>query len=447
MLEVLRVDWETLRELLTPTNTLEVARAFHSFLELFSVWSFMGVVACDILLRFIGEKKGWTWTVRWQERRFTVDSGKYTFTLFRLPAHNELVSAKSLLKTNSLIWFAFAIMLEFATHRYSERIDALTDEELSVSQKQIGAALITSSRAIERATTLESIIQPRYLTDEETQQIKEGLKTIPGSDLMIGSHWIDAESARLARQIKAALNSAGIGRKPGNPEDLIGKWPRVPLGPFGGGELHGPEIHVGVEVWGKDKQIVADTLRSVTHLDVTTPDGRSPFDFDAPNLVSVFVGLKPAPLSVETARISARTQNTRLDTEARQRVTSALSLFPNTKFNLFGYRADSTVIGLANDILFACCNVPKGAGWTATLSDVPVGDLEGVLVFIKPSASGRDQEAAKALVAALHKEHLAVVGPRTVMDHRTALGIVGDQPFEGTLDPNNPITIVIGNIR
>jgi hypothetical protein len=317
VLEVLRMDWETLRELLTPTNTVEVARAFHSFLELFSIWSFMGVVACDVLLRFIGERKGWTWPVHWQERLFRLDCWKCRFTLFRWPAHSELVSAKSLLKTNSLIWFAIAIMLEFATHRYSERVDALTDDELSASQKQIGAALVTSGRAIERATTLEAIIQPRYLTDDEVRQIKEGLKTIPGRDLMIGSHWLDAESARLAGQVKMAFNAAGIGNNAGNPEDLIGKWPRVPLGLFGGSEFHGTDIHVGIEVWGKDRKLVADTLRSATHFDVATPDTPSPFGFDAGNLVSVFVGLKPLPEVQALRTITQRETDARLALEKR----------------------------------------------------------------------------------------------------------------------------------
>lgn len=178
---------------------------------------------------------------------------------------------------------------------FSRHLETLSDLEVGNAISASGKAIERAAKSELRAAELEAIIQPRYLTDEQEQQIIDGLKSLAGRDLLIGSHWLDAESARFARQIKTALNAAGIGAKPGSPEDLIGKWPRVAPGLFNAREFHGPDIHVGIEVWGKDRQFVARTLKNITHLDVTMPEGPSPFDFEADSLLSVFVGLKPLP--------------------------------------------------------------------------------------------------------------------------------------------------------
>jgi hypothetical protein len=198
-----------------------------------------------------------------------------------------------------LFWHSCApllVVLGIAGELIFETRAFIVDNQLTAASdvKRIRAEN-DATAALKRATEAEVLLQPRSLTEEQARNLKDGLGSLNGRDLMIGSHWLDSESARFAGQIKAALNSAGIGAKPGGPEDLIGKWPRVALGLFGGGEFHGTEIHSGIEVWGKDRKIVADALKHATGLTAVAPDTPGPFGFETDSLVSVFVGLKPLP--------------------------------------------------------------------------------------------------------------------------------------------------------
>lgn len=137
----------------TPMDSLEVARAIHSFLEIWSIIFFGGLVACEVIKDFfIGDKKGPTLHVQWRERWLRLAIGKHCAAL-RLPAHTEEVSVKSLLKKHASLWFAFAVLLEFTAHRYSATVDELADKELFASQKQVVAALVTAGSANVEAGT------------------------------------------------------------------------------------------------------------------------------------------------------------------------------------------------------------------------------------------------------------------------------------------------------
>lgn len=167
------------------------------------------------------------------------------------------------------------------------------DELKTIQEREIAGLADRAATANRRTAELQALIQPREMSDEQLREVTNRLKSLTGRSLLIGSHWNDVESARLARQIKAALNAAGIGLSNGNPDDQIGRYPEVPLGLFGGGVLSGVEIHTGIEVWGAHKEMLATVLRSACNLAVTTPEAQSPFEFSIPDLITVFVGVKP----------------------------------------------------------------------------------------------------------------------------------------------------------
>jgi hypothetical protein len=84
----------------------------------------------------------------------------------------------------------------------------------------------------------------------------------------------------------------------------------------------------------------------------------------------------------------------------------------------------------------------EGAGWKESVSsgNVAIDWITGIQVLVKPDADTSSKAAARALASALLAEHLAVTGPREVTDHAPAI----TPPLQGTLDPANPITIIIG---
>jgi hypothetical protein len=165
----------------------------------------------------------------------------------------------------------------------------------TIQEREIAGLADRAAAANKRAAELQLLIQPRELSNEQERDLAGALEPLAGRDLLIGSHWNDVESARLARQIKESANRAGIGIKQGSPDDRIGKYPEIPVGLFGGGTVSGVEIHTGIEVWGHDRETVAALLRSIGKLAAGTPPGESPFGFEAPNLITIFVGVKPLP--------------------------------------------------------------------------------------------------------------------------------------------------------
>ena len=90
------------------------------------------------------------------------------------------------------------------------------------------------------------------------------------------------------------MNRAGIGLGPDQPIDLIGKFPQIPMGLWGGGIFEGVEIHEGVEVWGTGREAIAEALRSIGKIDATTPPlSKYPFRFNKDTLIAILVGTKP----------------------------------------------------------------------------------------------------------------------------------------------------------
>ncbi|HTW64008.1 MAG TPA: hypothetical protein VME17_05295 [Bryobacteraceae bacterium] len=165
----------------------------------------------------------------------------------------------------------------------------------AIQEREIAELAHGTATATRRAAELQLLIQPRELSDEQQHAITDSLKMLAGRGLLIGSHWNDVESARLARQIKGVLNNAGVGISKDSPDDRIGKFPEIPVGLFGGGTVSGVEIHTGIEIWGSDREVVATAFRSIGKLVVTTPQDHSPFAFDSPGLITIFVGVKPLP--------------------------------------------------------------------------------------------------------------------------------------------------------
>jgi hypothetical protein len=131
----------------TPASeTLEVAQAIHSFLEWWALGVFIGVVACDLALHFIGDTGGLTWNVQWAGRSTIIHIMRRSFRVgFR--EYRGRVSLRALLKTVSLIGFGVAITMEFVALPYSERVDQLTQVEAQDARKSIVAALIRAAEA------------------------------------------------------------------------------------------------------------------------------------------------------------------------------------------------------------------------------------------------------------------------------------------------------------
>jgi hypothetical protein len=213
----------------------------------------------------------------------------------------------SLIETGQIIatlLVAIGVVGEFAGTYIARPIAARVEARRGVEMVRLRAQ---AAAAELRAAELESLIQPRYLTPEHERAIADSMRPFAGKGMIIASHWIDAEAARLATQIKAALNSAGIGVDSGHLSattvDKIGGFPEIVTGLFGGGGgFSGPNIHTGIEIWGADQ----DAVRILAHAltvegklsDVVRPESENPFkdQYGKMDLI-IFVGSKPVPAS------------------------------------------------------------------------------------------------------------------------------------------------------
>jgi hypothetical protein len=188
----------------------------------------------------------------------------------------------------------------FMARPVQARLDAKRELEIARLRKDAAEADL-------RAKELEALIQPRYLTRAQEDSIAASMRPFAGSGMVIASHWIDAEAARLAGQIKTSLNHAGIGIDDKHLNtmavDKIGAYPEIVTGLFGGGGGYsGSNIHTGIEIWGSDRAAVrqlAESLRSEGHLAaVVTPESEDPFkNIYGPMSLIIFVGSKPVPES------------------------------------------------------------------------------------------------------------------------------------------------------
>jgi hypothetical protein len=153
---------------------------------------------------------------------------------------------------------------------------------------------------------LEAVIQPRLLDKQQKQAIETSMRPFSKDNVLIASQWIDLEAARLAKEIKASLNRAGIGR--GDifstmTVDKIGAYPEIITGLFnGGGGTEGPQLRSGIEIWGTDRSAVMTLAADLVNMPgvTTPPQSENPYaegilrDYASMSLV-VFVGIKPIP--------------------------------------------------------------------------------------------------------------------------------------------------------
>ena len=168
-------------------DTLETARVIHSFLEWSAIGFFAGVVACDVFLHLMGDEEGFH-VEAWGARKSQVTLCRRTLMFTWWPACKSGLGVKGLLKTQSLVWFGLAIILEAAALPYSERIDELADRELSNSGKQIAAALARAGGANKEAG----------LARKTAGESDERSKKLEGSNKQIGID-LEAEKQKTAR--------------------------------------------------------------------------------------------------------------------------------------------------------------------------------------------------------------------------------------------------------
>jgi hypothetical protein len=199
---------------------------------------------------------------------------------------------------------AIGVVGEFAgsyiARPISRRVGAKRELEMVRLRAQAAAAEL-------RAAELEALIQPRYLTPEDEQAVINSMRPFAGIGLVIASHWIDAEAARLAGQIKSTLNRARIGVDSSHLNtttvDKIGGYPEIVAGLFGGGGgFSGPNIHTGIEIWGANQNPVSTLAHALTTEGklsaVATPGSENPFKDQLGRMdLIVFVGSKPVPAS------------------------------------------------------------------------------------------------------------------------------------------------------
>ena len=211
---------------------------------------------------------------------------------FRWKAFQELLGA--VLVT---VGVAGELLIQFKSSKIETAIRDVNHKiEASLNKQAADATNLAEAEHLARVK-LEQEIQPRYLTDDQEEAIGGNLKRFAVRKLLIASQWIDAEAAQLAREIKSALNHAGIGIGDGF-IDQIGAYPQIAGSVFNGGGFSGTNIHTGIEVWGTDRAAVeatAQALRSIGKLgSVTTPpQAESPFEAAVP--IAIMVGVKPVP--------------------------------------------------------------------------------------------------------------------------------------------------------
>ena len=183
-------------------------------------------------------------------------------------------------------------------------------KELQAQQKAEIAQLSQQAAAANlRAEELEAQIQPRYLTQEQQESIAAEMQRFAGGSVLVTSHWVDAEAARLARQLKSVLNSAGIGvdsaRLSTTTVDRIGQYPEIVTGTFAGGVVPGrPILQTGVGIWGNNPAAVESLASALSTIGKLTGVGRieppSGFDIYGDQLsLAIFVGGETDPRNRE----------------------------------------------------------------------------------------------------------------------------------------------------
>jgi len=298
----------------------------------------------------------------------------------------------------------------------------------SITNKEVEDTRERAAKAELETIRLRAAIADRDITPDQQRKIREALAKFIGEFVYIRSYPNDPEASRLIVELKAAL------------EPNIHVEDRT-------GELAGASSPVlGIRIQHTDKgRAFAETLVKTFHNDGgLAVEPISPYG-DV-NVTEILVGLKPVALARETAKIAERIETRRLDSEARNRIVSKLRGFSGQKINLFGYDPDPEIPFIANDVLVAIDDRPGAAGWAVTVSsgNIAVGWTRDIEVLIKPDADESSKEAAKSLASALRSEHLTVRGPRPISDHTPP---VVKETVRGQINPNNPITIVIGRIR
>ena len=255
-------------------DTLEAVEVIHSFLERWALGFFAGVVICDVLLQFLEESKKLVWDVGWRQHELEMKVCGRVWRA-RWPAYSDAISLKRILKKISLLGFGIAILLEIIALPYSERIDALSNQELTSAQKQIAASLENAAGANERARTsdlsrvqLEKRLAPRTLDEKDRTSIANSLRRFTpdfvNREIKVSSYIIDAEGGVFALQVTDILNRAGIKVEP-----VIGRM--MPIG------LPDPGLYVRGPI--SDKDFIETLVKGLnSHLDKPQAGGRVGFE-------------------------------------------------------------------------------------------------------------------------------------------------------------------------
>jgi hypothetical protein len=306
------------------------------------------------------------------------------------------------------------------------RTNNLSGQEIAILNGVAADARTRAANAENKTLQLRAAIADRDLDEKQQREVRESIKAFAGKTVYIRSYPNDSEALRLILEIKAALG------------------PTIHVEDRAGQMLSGGTLVLGIRIDpGIRERAFGEALFTAFKDANLSVEPLSDLG-SGEDLSEIEVGINPIGLAKQVQELtSAR----RLYAPQRSRVASKLLPFAGTKINVFGYSADPEIITLANEFLAACCNKDRGGRWIDSGSSTPLGDIKGILVLVKPDADDRTLKAAQTLFAALQAERLSVAPLKRVSDHRAAAGIVPNVPFSGTLDPDVPITIVIGKLR
>ena len=207
-------------------ETLETARALHSFAERASLYFLMAVVGLELVELYL-EHAMWGW--RWNP------FGK----------QKTLLSPQSLIKVAGVMFFGIAMALEYVSIGYSDTVDRLSDDVVTYEQRQTRAAMIVAGNANKAAggalgvaatantetarlqkeaedlkkkaederlerVRLEQLVSPRMLTPEKQRLIADRLRRFSGRAVTVESYGMDGEGVALATELLSAFTSAGL---------------------------------------------------------------------------------------------------------------------------------------------------------------------------------------------------------------------------------------------
>jgi hypothetical protein len=276
------------------SDTLEVARTVHSFIEWSAILSFVAVVACDVILHLIGDNKRLETFVRWKQREWSFDVRGRIWTA-KLPKYEGRLSAKALLKVLSLLGFGVAIGLEFVALPYSDRIDELSRAEIDQAGKQTIKALtfaISANReaklAGERAAKLErenlllhEQIDPRRLSGAQRSRM---LNSLRGSDSYTV---VVASSPFLSEPLDFAHDLFFFFRDEVHWNALSGFWSHTDVGVFVG-------TTSGEPLEGVRRLRASLTAAGIPHMQIRLDptDNAIPGGYQA-NVIYLLIGRKP----------------------------------------------------------------------------------------------------------------------------------------------------------